>query len=162
MRSQRPRLVLDWDGTVTERDTLDLVLQEFGDPEIYEQVEAELGRSLSLNEVIAREFATVTAPLDEVVAWLLENARIRPGFEELARTHRLLILSSGFHETIEPLLEREGVRGSVELRANRLDPRADGWRVLFRDGDACSTCGEVCKRGDLPREGEIVYAGDGY
>ena len=25
------RIVLDWDGTVTERDTLDLVLREFGD-----------------------------------------------------------------------------------------------------------------------------------
>jgi 2-hydroxy-3-keto-5-methylthiopentenyl-1-phosphate phosphatase len=32
------RLVLDWDGTVTERDTLDLVLQEFGDAEIYARV----------------------------------------------------------------------------------------------------------------------------
>jgi 2-hydroxy-3-keto-5-methylthiopentenyl-1-phosphate phosphatase len=29
------RLVLDWDGTVTERDTLDLVLERFGDAEIY-------------------------------------------------------------------------------------------------------------------------------
>ena len=40
------RLVLDWDGTVTERDTLDLVLQEFGDPEIYEHVESELEASV--------------------------------------------------------------------------------------------------------------------
>ena len=59
------RLVLDWDGTVTERDTLDLMLQEFGDPEIYERVENELdaGR-MTLNDVIAAEFATVTVPLD--------------------------------------------------------------------------------------------------
>ena len=78
--------MLDWDGTVTERDTLDLVLQEFGDPEVYERVEAELdaGR-MTLNDVISAEFATVTAPLDEVVSWLLEHARVRPGFAELAR-----------------------------------------------------------------------------
>jgi 2-hydroxy-3-keto-5-methylthiopentenyl-1-phosphate phosphatase len=156
------RLVLDWDGTVTEHDTLDLVLQEFGDPETYEQVEADLGRSLTLNEVIAREFATVTAPLDEVLRFLLANARIRPGFRELAGAYRPLIVSSGFHETIEPLLEREGVLGSVELRANRLDPRPGGWRVRFRDGNACPICGEPCKRGDLPRDGQVVYAGDGY
>jgi len=155
-------LVLDWDGTVTEVDTLHLVLEEFGDREIYARVEGALGRTMTLNEVIAAEFATVTAPLGEVVAWLLEKARIRPGFAELVRTHRPLIVSSGFHETIEPLLAREGVLEAVELRANRLDPQADGWRVLFRTEHECGTCGEPCKREDLPKGGEVVFAGDGY
>ncbi|MGB2875601.1 MAG: haloacid dehalogenase-like hydrolase, partial [Gaiellaceae bacterium] len=138
VESGRPaRLVLDWDGTVTERDTLDLLLEEFGDPEIYHRVEAELGRTLTLNEVIAAEFATVTAPLEEVVPWLLEHARIRPGFAELARTSHPLIVSSGFHETIEPLLERQGVLDDVEVRANRVEARPDGWRVIFRDRHRC-------------------------
>jgi 2-hydroxy-3-keto-5-methylthiopentenyl-1-phosphate phosphatase len=155
------RVVLDWDGTVTERDTLDLVLQEFGDPEVYARVEAELGQTLTLDEVIAQEFATVTAPLAEVAEWLLGRAQIRPGFAELARDRRPLILSSGFHELIEPLLEREGLLEAVELRANRLDPRPDGWRVRFRVVLRCAVCGEACKRGDLP-DGTVVYAGDGY
>ena len=146
------RLVLDWDGTVTERDTLDLVLGEFGDPEIYERVEAELDAgTMTLNEVIAAEFLTVTTPLEEVVPWLLEHTRVRAGFAELAREHRPLVISSGFHELIEPVLEREGVLGDVELRANRLDPRADGWRVLLRVTEVCPHCGEPCKRADLPR-----------
>ncbi len=157
------RLVLDWDGTVTEVDTLDLVLGEFGDPEIYERVEAELDAgTMTLNEVIAAEFLTVTTPLEEVVPWLLEHTRVRAGFAELAREHRPLVVSSGFHELIEPVLEREGVLGDVELRANRLDPRADGWRVLFRVTEVCPHCGEACKRADLPTDGEVVYAGDGY
>ena len=138
------------------------MLQEFGDREIYERVEGELGRTMTLNEVIAAELATVTAPLEEVVEWLLEHVRIRPGFAELARAHRPLIVSSGFHELIEPLLQREGVLDAVELRANRLDPSPDGWRVRFRAERACATCGEPCKREDLPQGGEIVYAGDGY
>jgi 2-hydroxy-3-keto-5-methylthiopentenyl-1-phosphate phosphatase len=156
------RLVLDWDGTVTEVDTLHLVLEEFGDREIYARVEGALGRTMTLNEVIAAEFETVTAPLDEVVDWLLENARVRTGFAELARAQRPLIVSSGFHETIEPLLEREGVLDAVELRANRLDARPDGWRVRFRADHECGTCGEPCKRRDLPQDGEVVFAGDGY
>src|SRR5439155_4976380 len=86
-----PLLVLDWDGTVTERDTLDLLLEEFGDPEIYHRVEAELGKTMTLNEVIAEEFLTVKAPLEEVAAWLLEHARIRPGFAEPARAYHPLI-----------------------------------------------------------------------
>ena len=156
------RLVLDWDGTVTERDTLDLVLERFGDAEVYERAEAELdaGR-MTLNEVIAAEFATVTAPLDEVVAYVVEHARVRPGFAELARARHPLVVSSGFHELIEPVLEREGVLDAVELRANRVDARPDGWRVHFRVAETCEVCGEPCKRGDLPA-GEVVYAGDGH
>ena len=58
--------------------------------------------------------------------------RVRDGFQEfveLARDRgwRVVIVSSGFHELIEPILEREGVE--VELHANRVDPRTDGWRV---------------------------------
>jgi 2-hydroxy-3-keto-5-methylthiopentenyl-1-phosphate phosphatase len=156
------RLVLDFDGTVTERDTLDLVLERFGDAEVYERAEAELdaGR-MTLNDVISAEFATLTAPLDEVVAYVVEHARVRPGFAELARARHPLVVSSGFHELIEPVLEREGVLDAVELRANRVDSRPDGWRVHFRVAEACDVCGEPCKRSDLP-EGEVAYAGDGH
>jgi 2-hydroxy-3-keto-5-methylthiopentenyl-1-phosphate phosphatase len=144
------RLVLDWDGTVTEQDTLDLVLQEFGDAEIYERVEAELERgTMTLNEVIATEFLTVTAPLDEAVAFVVEHTRVRPGFAELARARRPLVVSSGFHELIEPVLEREGALDAVELRANRVEARPDGWRVRFRVAEICEECGEPCKRRDV-------------
>jgi 2-hydroxy-3-keto-5-methylthiopentenyl-1-phosphate phosphatase len=156
------RLVLDWDGTVTEVDTLHLVLERFGDQEIYEHAEAQLGRTLTLNEVIAQEFETVTAPLEEVVPWLLEHARIRPGFAELARARRPLIVSSGFHELIEPVLEREELLEAVELRANSVEARPDGWRAHFRVAGRCEACGEPCKRGDLPSGGEVVYAGDSH
>ena len=156
------RLVLDWDGTVTERDTLDLVLQEFGDAEIYQRVENELDAgTMTLNEVIAAEFATVTVPLEQAVAFVVEHARVRPGFAELARAQRPLVVSSGFHELIEPVLEREGVLGAVELRANRVEARPDGWRVEFRVSETCEVCGEPCKRSDLP-EGDVVYAGDSH
>lgn len=138
------------------------MLREFGDQEIYDRAEEELERgTMTLNEVISAEFATVTAPLEEVVPWLVENERLRPGFAEVARRHRPLVISSGFHELIEPLLEHEGVLDCVELRANRVEPRPDGWRVHYRVSEICEVCGEPCKRGDLP-EGAVVYAGDGY
>ena len=158
--SPGPRLVLDWDGTVTEVDSLHLVLLEFGDVEAYLRAEDDLGRSLTLHEVIALEFATVKAPLPEVVDWVVRNVRVRSGLHELAARYRPLIVSSGFHELIEPVLEREGVE--AEILANRLDPRPDGWRVLWRDEAVCAVCGEACKRGTLPAEGEVVYVGDGY
>jgi 2-hydroxy-3-keto-5-methylthiopentenyl-1-phosphate phosphatase len=155
------RLVLDFDGTVTERDTLDLVLQRFGDAEVYERAEAELdaGR-MTLNDVISAEFATVTAPLDEVVAHVVEHARVRPGFAALARARHPLVVSSGFHELIEPVLEREGLELAVV--ANRLDARPEGWQVRFRSAEPCPVCREPCKRADVAGVDPFVYVGDGF
>ena len=154
------RLVLDWDGTVTETDSLWMVLEEFGDREVFARVEGSLveGR-LSFQEVMELEFATVTAPLAEVAAFLCREVRIRPGFAELAAAERPLVLSSGFHELIEPVLAREGVE--LEVRANRIDEREDGWRVLWRDPERCPVCGDLCKRRSLP-PAPFAYVGDGY
>jgi 2-hydroxy-3-keto-5-methylthiopentenyl-1-phosphate phosphatase len=106
----------------------------------------------------------VRAPLEDVVSWALANARVRPGFAELVRGAeeqgwKVVIVSSGFEELIRPVLAREGV--DVEVIANRVEPRPDGWRVVWRDEAVCGSCGQPCKRGALP-EGKVVYVGDGY
>ena len=156
-------LVLDWDGTVTERDGLHMAIERFGDLGVFDALEDELGSTLTLNEVIAAEMATIRAPLEEVRAWLVEHVRVRAGFRELVAEHDPLIVSSGFRELIEPILEREGVE--VELHANRVDPSTDGWRVEWRYDSSCESCGESCKRSivqELAGDDELVYIGDGY
>ena len=71
--ASRLRLFVDWDGTVTVQDSLVQVIHEFGDPAILAELEPRVGVDLTLHEEIALEFAAVTAPLDEVVDWVLEN-----------------------------------------------------------------------------------------
>ena len=163
-------LVLDFDGTITERDMLAEIALVWGDPNVFRQVEDRLQEQrLSLHDVIRREFEPVRAPLADVVAWVLERVRIRPGLPELmalarARGWGLVVVSSGFRELIEPVLAREGL-GDVELHANRVDANPSGWRARFRDEGSCRTCGEPCKRATverLSRGGEVVYVGDGY
>ena len=153
-------LVVDWDGTVTETDGLHLVLFEFGDRATYEEHEARLGRELTLHEVIAGEFRTVRAPLAEVAHWVRKNVQLRAGFHAFARRHDPVIVSSGFHELIEPVLEREGLH--LRVLANRLDPRPEGWRVVFRDEAACPVCGEPCKRSAVAALAPFVFVGDGF
>jgi 2-hydroxy-3-keto-5-methylthiopentenyl-1-phosphate phosphatase len=162
-------LVVDFDGTITEDDLLDTIASRFGDPDVYQEVEDGLhGGNMPLREVITREFEPVRKPLEEVVRWELDNVRVRPGFRELVelareRGWRLVIVSSGFHELIEPILEREGVE--VEVHANRVDPRPEGWRVEWLYGDDCESCGESCKRSivrEFAGDDELVYIGDGY
>lgn len=153
------QLVVDWDGTATEVDSLHLVLREFGDVGVYHAAEERLGHGLTLHEVIALEVATIRAPLGEVVAWVREHVRLRAGFAELARQRRPLVVSSGFHELIEPVLEREGLE--LEVRANRLEPHPGGWRARFRRSCSCPACGEPCKRADVADLDGFVYVGDG-
>ncbi len=153
------RLVLDWDGTVTERDTAELVVESFGDMATYRRTGALMGTALTHDEALARSLATVRAPLGDVVAHLVAVVRLRAGFGELVERHRPLVVSGGFHELIVPVLRREGV--DVELIANNVEPRPDGWRIWFRDLPRCAECGERCKRASLPA-GEFAYVGDGY
>ena len=153
------RVVVDWDGTVTVRDSLILVIERFGDPALLRELEPRVGVDLTLHEEIALEFERVTAPLDEVVAGVLEHVRVRPGLRELAERHSPTVISAGFRELIEPVLARE--RLELEVLANTVEPRPEGWRVSFRDEASCATCGEPCKRGGLAGK-PFVYVGDGY
>jgi len=154
-------LILDWDGTVTVDDTLIVALREFGSWQVYLDASAALRRGeITLHEEIRRDAESITAPIDEVAGWLRENLELRPGFHDLAEAYRPLIVSSNFRQLIEPILEREGVE--LEVRANDVTWSPAGWRATFRNGDVCGTCGEPCKRADLPADGEVVYVGDGY
>lgn len=153
------RLVLDWDGTVTERDTLHMAIERFGDLEVFHALEEQVGRALTLNEVIGIEMETITAPFDEVLAWLLEVVRVRPGLAELVASHDPLIVSAGFRELIEPILGREGIEAPVV--ANRIEPGPDGWRSVFLERPTCPVCGEPCKRMALAGTGPYAFVGDG-
>jgi 2-hydroxy-3-keto-5-methylthiopentenyl-1-phosphate phosphatase len=156
----RGPLVLDWDGTVTNGDTLHAAIAEFGDVGVFRAMEEEIGRRLTLQEVIAVEMKTISAPLDEVVGFLVETVSLRPGFAELVARRDPLVVSMGFHELIEPLLARDGIE--VRVVANRLDPRPDGWRTIFRPQATCDVCGEPCKRSDVAGLDGFAFAGDGF
>ncbi|WP_411276822.1 HAD-IB family phosphatase [Gaiella sp.] len=153
------RLVLDWDGTITERDTLHMAIERFGDLEIFHVLERQIGRELTLNEVIGVEMGTIRAPFDDVIEWLLETVTLRPGFAELVDAHDPLIVSAGFRELILPVLRREGVRADVI--ANSLEADPSGWRSTFLEREACPVCGEPCKRVALAGGGPFAYVGDG-
>lgn len=162
-------LFVDFDGTITEHDLLDRIAETFGDPEVYREVDERLDEgTITLHEVLRREFEPVRAPLGDVVAWVLAHATIRPGFADLVdhaedRGWRVLVLSSGFGELIRPVLARAEL-GRLELLSNAVDPHPEGWRVRFRDDRPCPVCGEPCKRATVVAEadeGLRVYVGDG-
>src|SRR6266403_1830630 len=115
------QLVLDWDGTITVRDSLVAAIHALGDPSVYD---GGLQQSFS------------------------SYGEVRPGFHELVERYQPVVVSSGLPQLILPVLEREGIE--VEVRSNDAEVRPDGWRVIFRDEGDCPVCGDKCKRRSLP------------
>jgi 2-hydroxy-3-keto-5-methylthiopentenyl-1-phosphate phosphatase len=162
-------IVVDFDGTITERDTLVDIVQEQA-PEVFDQVEEDLqaGR-ITLRECIAREFEAVRGPHDEIVARAVSRVRVRDGFPDLVASaqragHRVVVVSSGFESIIRPVLEREGVP-PVDVVAHEVRFGPGGSTVEFRHGEICTVCDQECKRSvvdELRDEGAVVYVGDGY
>jgi 2-hydroxy-3-keto-5-methylthiopentenyl-1-phosphate phosphatase len=152
------QLVLDWDGTITVRDSLVAAIHALGDPSIYDGgIQESFG---SYGEALAAEVGTLRVSAEEAAAWAVENVEVSPGFHELVDRYRPIIVSSGLPQLILPVLEREGVE--LEVRSNNAEVRPDGWRVIFRDEGVCPICGDKCKRRSLPETRPLVFVGDGW
>jgi 2-hydroxy-3-keto-5-methylthiopentenyl-1-phosphate phosphatase len=147
------KLVLDWDGTCTVKDSLVAAIRELGDPSVYDR---EFG---SYGEALVAEVATIRVSADEASAWAVANVGLRSGFHELLALYDPLIVSMGLPQLIRPVLARERV--DPELRCNDAEPSPDGWRLRFRDPGLCPVCGDRCKRRSLPEGRPLVYVGDG-
>jgi HAD superfamily phosphoserine phosphatase-like hydrolase len=153
-------LIVDWDGTATVEDTLVEAMKVFGDWDLYLEASAALKRGeITLHEEIRRDATGIKAPLEDVQQWAVENIELRRGFDEFARKHRPVIVSSNFRQLIEPILAAHGL--DLEVRANEVEWHPGGWRATFRNNDDCDTCGEPCKRPDVVGT-EVIYVGDGY
>lgn len=152
------RVVVDWDGTVTVRDSLVAAVHALGDGSIYDVSLQET--FASYGEALAAEVGTLRCTAGELAQWSVENVEIRAGFHEFAERYEPLIVSSGLPQIILPVLAREGLE--LEVRANDADPRPEGWRVRFRHDGVCEVCGDRCKRRSLPDERPLVFVGDGW
>jgi 2-hydroxy-3-keto-5-methylthiopentenyl-1-phosphate phosphatase len=153
-------IVVDFDGTITERDTLDDMCQTYA-PEEWAAAEDDLQtRTMTLREVIAAEFAPIRGDHDTIISETVGRARVRT---ERAGDE-IVVVSSGFESVIRPILEREGL-GRLDVVAHDIRFTPEGGVVDFRHGEICPVCGEECKRSvvDERRDGrEVVYIGDGY
>ena len=153
------RLAVDWDGTVTVRDSLVAAIHDLGDPSVYEgSFQETFG---SYGEALAAEVHTLQVTAEEAAAWAVEHVEIRAGFHELVDRYDPVIVSSGLPQLIQPVLAREGL-AHLEVRSNDAEVRPDGWRVVFRDEGVCPVCGDRCKRRSLPDGRPLVFVGDGW
>jgi len=162
-------IVVDFEGTITERDTQDDLLERYA-PEAYAEAERGLAEGrLTLRECMDQEFAPVRGDHDAIVAETVEAARVREGFGEFveameAAGNRLVVVSGGFESVIRPVLERAGA-AHLPVIAHEFRITPEGTTLDFRADADCDVCGEECKRGvvESMRDGmPVAYIGDGY
>ena len=164
----KPHIFSDFDGTITETDTLVFLATSLGGgPRMVEAIGRLIGEGkLSLREGIAAEMRSIRKPFVEAERLLREQVRIDAGFAPLARwlgekNIPLTILSAGFHQIIDLFISRDEFP-HLEILANQLRPNEEiGWQCEFRDKtdwghDKASHLKEARRRGEY-----VIFIGDG-
>lgn len=110
----QPVIFCDFDGTVTEKDNIIAIMNRFGADGWDELKEGVLNRTISIREGVGKMFSLLPVTLKkEIIEFAVENARIRPGFQEFldfAKEERIpvYIVSGGIDFFIEPIINRFG------------------------------------------------------
>jgi 2-hydroxy-3-keto-5-methylthiopentenyl-1-phosphate phosphatase len=172
--SAKPIVFCDFDGTVTQADVTDCILEELADPSWRELEVAWVGGQIGSRECLERQMALVQASPKQLNL-LIDGIAIDPGFSSFYRfTEKsgmpFYILSDGFDYVVRRLLRRAGVDGelrngkhlftsSMELEGNRV-------RVSFpHDPMVCEHGCATCKAAIIQRVGRghepIIFIGDG-
>lgn len=175
-RTMTPILFLDFDGTVSSRDAVDLILEKFaGGRWLAVEEEWRTGR-IGSRECLARQMALVRATpreLDE----LLGSIELDAGLVELLEICASLdvtlsIISDGFDYCIRRILQSGGSRVSRLLRGSRVcashlaHAGAGRWRTEFPYfGEPCAHGCATCKPAVMSllnsREAPAIFVGDG-
>jgi 2-hydroxy-3-keto-5-methylthiopentenyl-1-phosphate phosphatase len=162
------RIICDFDGTVSRRDTTDHVLERLADPGWRTLEEDWLAARVSAAECMRGQMALIggsQADLDAV----LDEVELDPGFDAFvqwcdARSLPVSIASDGVDYFIARILRRHGLE-RLKVVANRLAGKAGAWQLQHpwaRTG--CAAGSGVCKcavAGPAPRPDTLVYVGDG-
>lgn len=102
----------DFDGTVTAKDNIIALMRKFA-PKGWETIaEKVLTRKVSIREGVGELFSLLPSnQKDELVKFAVENARLRPGFQEFLSYLEtagipIYIVSGGIDFFVHPLLEK--------------------------------------------------------
>ena len=163
-------LLVDFDGTVTDKDVGVLLLDAFAleDGKRYERMLQE--GQISLRECVTRQYSSLPNNQERLTRFAVENATIRPGFRQLVSHCReqgipLTIVSGGLDFYIRAILAHHGLADVPFISGHADFTNGDKVRLDWSgDTVACDLMG-VCKcyyaLEYASEEHKVAFIGDG-
>jgi HAD superfamily phosphoserine phosphatase-like hydrolase len=158
-------IFVDYDGTITDVDTFDVLVRSAGGDDAWAELERELAAGrISLREALRSEAALVRLSRPEALAFLESHAHVDPTFAGfVAAAHSrgawVGVVSAGIGQVIAAALERAGV--DVPVFANDVDFDPAGWRMTFIDDSVLGHDKAARVRAARDAGARTVYVGDG-
>jgi 2,3-diketo-5-methylthio-1-phosphopentane phosphatase len=158
---------VDFDGTITNVDTHEVLMRHFAGDRAFEEVQKRLSRGeITLRESLDLQVASVRdASFDDVDALLAREAGFDPGFPAFtiactSQGIRVTIVSSGMKPVIQRALTRHGI-SNVPIIAGNVDPNVSGWRMHWPDESPNGIDKAHLVRAAQARGCSVVLIGDG-
>ena len=161
---KRSRVLIDFDGTVTQADSVDAILERFALPEWRTVEAAWVAGEMGSRECMRRQ-ATLIRALPHELSAFVDGIAIDPAFKALVQIcleegadHA--IVSDGYDFTIQRTLERLDV--VCPVFCGRLEhAQGDNWRFGAPYADSgCRVDAGTCKCANT-FEGQNILIGDG-
>lgn len=165
---------LDFDGTITTTDVVDMLLDKYAD-KAWQDIEEEWAAGkIGSRECLTRQIGLVHATPDDLTK-LVADVKIDPYFIPFLQKAEQLgvlvtIVSDGFDLLIERILKNNLGNSSGYLKAlpifsNRLQRYGNGFKAVFPNDHACEHGCANCKALLLKRltspEDHVLFVGDG-
>jgi 2-hydroxy-3-keto-5-methylthiopentenyl-1-phosphate phosphatase len=132
---RKPFIFIDYDGTITEEDTIIAIMEEFAPQEWVKLKEETLSRQISVRKGVGGMFSLLSSEKKRaIISFAKKRTRIREGFGDFLRfceanNFDFRVLSGGLDFYIYPILERLVPREKVVC--NRADVSAPNIQVVW-------------------------------
>jgi len=172
----RPILFIDFDGTVTRRDVIDVILEHFADERWLEIEKQWRAGRIGSRDCLKAQMALVRTTRKRLDR-LIDSIQVDDGFKlllEVCARHQIMthIISDGFDYCIRRILERPqlqlaGLLRNVRVCASRLEVGSGRyWRTEFPFfqqvcSHGCATCKPAVMRLLNRADAPSIFIGDG-
>ncbi|MCY8643624.1 2-hydroxy-3-keto-5-methylthiopentenyl-1-phosphate phosphatase [Bacillus haynesii] len=108
---RKPLIICDFDGTITTNDNIISIMKQFAPKEWIALKDGVLSKDISIKDGVGRMFELLPSSLKEdITAYVLKQAEIRPGFKEFVsfldeKGLPFYVVSGGMDFFVYPLLE---------------------------------------------------------
>ena len=161
---QTPRILLDFDGTITTRDSVDAVLERFALPQ-WQEVEQEWENgTIGSLECLQRQVALIRAT-PYAMDHFIDGIEVDCSLSDLLMLCRqstvmVSVVSDGFERSVRRVLERVGE--VCDIKANQLMPLGhDRWTLSHPFAHAGCTSGAGTCKCHAAAPSPTILIGDG-